>query len=151
MPFSLTNTPATFQSWVDDCLRAYIDDFVESYIADIPIHSTNEKETEEHVRQVQQRLQEDAHYWKAEQSLFGISEVGFLGVVITPEGIGMEFYRISTFQDWPTPKSRRNVQMLLRFTNFYRRFIRQYAKVTLPRTDLQQETDNPGEPPKDND
>jgi len=60
----------------------------------------------------------------------------------------MESDRISTIEDWPTPKSIRDVQVLLGFTNFYRRFIRKYAKVTLPITELQKKTDKAGEPPK---
>jgi len=136
MPFGLTNAPATFQSYIDDCLWPYIDDFAVCYLDDILIYSANEKELEEHVRQVLQRLKEFGLYSKAEKCQFGVSEVGFLGCVITPDGVGMESDRISTLEDWPTPKSVRDVQVLLGFTNFYRRFIRKYAKVTLPLTEL---------------
>jgi len=48
----------------------------------------------------------------------------------------MESDRISTIEDWPTPKSIRDVQVFLGFTNFYRRFIREYATVTTPISDL---------------
>jgi hypothetical protein len=48
----------------------------------------------------------------------------------------MESNRIATIEDWLTPKSMRDVQVLLGFTNFYRRFIQKYAKVTLPLTEL---------------
>jgi len=48
----------------------------------------------------------------------------------------MESDRISTIEDWPTPKSIRDVQVLLRYTHFNRRFIRKYAKVTAPISDL---------------
>jgi hypothetical protein len=67
---------------------------------------------------------------------FGVSEVGFLGFVINSEGIGMESNRISKIEDWPMPKSVRDVQVLLGFANFYRRFIRKYAKVTFPQTEV---------------
>jgi len=53
----------------------------------------------------------------------------------------MESDRIATKEDWPTPKSIRDVQVLLRFANFYRRFIRKYAKVTLPLTELLRTTE----------
>jgi len=43
---------------------------------------------------------------------------------------------ISTIEDWPRPKSVRDIQVLPGFKNFYRRFIRKYAKVTLPLTEL---------------
>ena len=49
MPFGLTNAPATFQAYIDDCLRPYIDDFAVCYLDDILIYSTNEEEHEEQV------------------------------------------------------------------------------------------------------
>jgi hypothetical protein len=42
----------------------------------------------------------------------------------------MESDRISTIEDWPTPESVQDVQVLLGLASFYRRFIRKYAKVT---------------------
>jgi len=136
MPFGLANALATSQSYIDDCLWPYIDDFAVCYLDDILIYSTNEKEHDEHVRQVLQQLREFSLYCKAKKFQFGVSEVGFLGFVITPDGVGMESDRISTIEDWPTPISVRHVQVLLGFTNFYRRFIRKYANVTLPLTEL---------------
>jgi len=97
---------------------------------------------------VLQRLEQFGLYCKAEKCRFGVSEVGFLGFVITPKGVGMESDRISTIKDWPTPKSIRDVQVLLGFTNFYQRFIRKYSKVTLPLTELRKKADKAGEPPK---
>jgi hypothetical protein len=55
----------------------------------------------------------------------------------------MESDRISMLEDWPTPVSVREVQVLLGFTNFYRRFIRKYAKVTTPISDLLKKAENP--------
>jgi hypothetical protein len=99
MPFGLTNTQASFQSYIDDCLRPYIDDFAVCYLDDILIHSPNEKEHEEHVRQVLQRLKEFGLCCKAEKCQFGVSEVGFPGFAITPDAVGMESDRISTIDD----------------------------------------------------
>jgi len=136
MPFDLKNAPATFQSYIDDCLQPYIADFAVCYLNIILIYSTNGKEHEGHVRQVLQRLKEFDLYCQPEKCQFGVSEVGFLGFVITPDGVSMESDWIATIEDWPTPKSIRDVQVLLGFTNFYHRFIRKYAKVTLALTDL---------------
>ena len=136
MPFGLTNAPATFQAYIDDCLRPYIDDFTVCYLDDILIYSTNEKEHEDHVQKVLQRLQEFGRFCKAEKCQFGVRKVGFLGFVITSDGISMESDRISTIEDWPTPESVRDVQVLLGFTNFSRGFIRKYAKVMAPKSNL---------------
>jgi hypothetical protein len=90
---------------------------------------------------VLQRLQEFGLYCKAEKCQFGVSDVGFLGFIVNSEGISMETDRISTIEDWPTPKSVREVQVLLEFTNFYRWFIRKYSKVILPLTELLKKAD----------
>jgi hypothetical protein len=58
MPFGLTNAPATFQAYIDDCLQPYIDDFAVRYLDDILIYSTNEKEHEDHVQKVLERLRQ---------------------------------------------------------------------------------------------
>jgi hypothetical protein len=57
-------------------------------------------------------------------------------VVIFPDGIEMETDGIATIEDWPTPRSVKDVQVLMGFTNFYRRFVKKYAKVTAPITNL---------------
>ena len=54
MPFGLMHAPATFQAYIDDCLRPGIDDFAVFYHDDIVICSTNEEEHEEQVRKVLQ-------------------------------------------------------------------------------------------------
>jgi hypothetical protein len=118
MPFGLTNAPATFQAYIDDCLRPYIDDFAVCYLDDILIYSTNEKLHEDHVRKVLLRLPEFGLYCKSEKCQFGVSEVGFHGFIINSDGIGMESDRISTIEDWPTLKSVRDVQVLLGYVNF---------------------------------
>jgi len=70
MPFGLTKVLATFQSYIDDCLRPFIDNFAVCYLDDILIYSTNEKEHEKNVRQVLQRLREFGLYCKAEKCQF---------------------------------------------------------------------------------
>ena len=138
MPFGLTNTPATFQAYIGDCLQPYIDDFTVCYFDDILIYSTNENEHEDYVRKVLQRLQEFRLYCKAEKCQFGVWEVGFRGFVINSDGIGMESDRTSPIEDWQTPESVWDMHVLLMITNFYWRFIRKYAKVTAPISNLLQ-------------
>jgi hypothetical protein len=74
---------------------------------------------------------------------FGVSKVGFLGFLITPDGVGMESVRISTIEVLPTPKSVTDVQALFGFMNFYPRFIRKYDKVTRPLTELLKKSETP--------
>jgi len=87
------------------------------------MYSSNDKEHEQHVGQALPRQKQFGVNCNAEMCQFRVSEVGFLGFVMTPFGVGMEMERISTIEDWPTPQSGGDVQVLLGFTNCYRRFI----------------------------
>jgi len=118
MPFGLTNRPATFQADIDDCVHPYIYDFIVCYI-----YPTKEKEHEDHVPNVLQCLQEFGLYCKAEKWQFRVREVSISRFVIHPDGIGMELDRISMIEDWRTPESVRDMEVLLGFTNVYRGLI----------------------------
>ena len=50
-------------------------------------------------------------------------EVGFLGVVIGPEGIKMEEEKVKDVLDWLTPKYVKDVQKFLGLANYYCQFI----------------------------
>jgi hypothetical protein len=143
VPFGLTNAPATFQAYMDDCLRPYMNDFVVCYLDDILIYLEDSAQHEGHVTKVLERLREYDLYCKAKKCDFSVKKAVYLKFVISPDGIEMEADRIATIKDWPTPKSVKDVQVLMGFTNFYRRFITKYAMVTDPITDLlKNETSN---------
>ena len=57
------------------------------------------------------------------------SKVEFLGYIITEDGFIMSIEKVQAVKDWPTPKTVKNIQKFLGFTNFYRRFIENFAKV----------------------
>jgi len=61
-----------------------------------------------------------------------VREVGFLGVVIELDGMKMEKEKVQRVMDWPVPRSVKNVQKFLRLTNYYRQFIKDFAKVAKP-------------------
>jgi hypothetical protein len=53
MPFRLTNAPATFQVYINNVLRKYLDVFVVVYLDDILVYS---KTYDDHVRDVRKVL-----------------------------------------------------------------------------------------------
>jgi hypothetical protein len=52
IPFGLTGAPTTFQRFINDSLRDYLDQFCSAYLDDILIYSKTEEEHQEHVRKV---------------------------------------------------------------------------------------------------
>ena len=74
-------------------------------------------------------LQQEKCKWK-------VKEVGFLGVVIGPEGIRMEEEKVKGVLEWPTLRSVKDIQKFLGLVNYYRRFIEEFALVARPLHDL---------------
>ena len=136
MPFGLTNAPASFQGYVNEALREYLDVFCVVYLDDILIYSSSLEEHVVHVRKILQQLLKNGLRAKPEKCQFHVREIGFLGFIISSTGVSMEPDRISTIVDWPTPTSVHDIQVFLGFANFYRRFIQGYSRIALPITAL---------------
>jgi RNase H-like domain found in reverse transcriptase/Reverse transcriptase (RNA-dependent DNA polymerase)/Integrase zinc binding domain/Chromo (CHRromatin Organisation MOdifier) domain/Retroviral aspartyl protease len=136
MPFGLMNAPGTFQAFVNDVLRDYLDDFVVVYLDDILIYSDTLEEHTEHVRRVLKKLDAAGIGLKLEKCAFDKQEVHFLGFVIGINGISMDPAKVAAIQDWATPKSVFDIQVFLGLANFYRRFVRNYSKIAIPLTTL---------------
>ena len=137
MPFGLCNAPASFQAYINDALREYLDDFCIAYMDDILIYSSGTLEEHiQHVRKVLNRLQEHELYVKLKKCEFHVRQTRFLSFVISPEAIAMDQDRINTIVEWPVPKSQHDLQVFLGFANFYRRFVQSYSRVILALTNL---------------
>jgi Retroviral aspartyl protease./Reverse transcriptase (RNA-dependent DNA polymerase). len=128
MPFGLTNGPASFQHYVNDALREYLDLFCTAYLDDILIYSNSLKEHRKHVAQVLQRLREHGLQADIAKCEFHVQEVKYLGLIVSTDGIQMDPAKVSAVKEWPTPHNVKDIQSFLGFANFYRRFIREFAK-----------------------
>ncbi len=144
MPFGLTNAPATFQHFITDILRDFLDQFVLVYLDDILIYSDSVAEHKRHVRMVLERLQQHGLHLKPEKCQFHVTETEYLGYIISPGGIRMDPEKVSAIAEWEPPKSIHDLQVFLGFANYYRRFIKNYSKLAQPLTSLlRKETKNP--------
>jgi hypothetical protein len=103
MPFGLTGAPASFQRFINDTLREYLDCFCTAYLDDILIYSRTRTEHIEHVRKVLQRLREAGLFAKLSKCEFYVHETKFLGIIIGKDGIRMDPDKIETIVNWRTP------------------------------------------------
>ena len=87
MSFGLTNAPAYSMNLMNKVFMEFLDKFVVVFIDDILVFSKNEEEHEEHLRLVLEKLREHQLYAKFSKCEFWLKEVGFLGHVISGEGI----------------------------------------------------------------
>uniref|UniRef100_A0A8C5MK70 Gypsy retrotransposon integrase-like protein 1 n=1 Tax=Leptobrachium leishanense TaxID=445787 RepID=A0A8C5MK70_9ANUR len=132
MPFGLCNAPAVFQDFINDVFRDFLQTFVIVYLDDILIYSPDLKTHHAHVRQVLAKLLDNGLYCKLEKCLFDITTVKFLGYIITPEGFEMDPSKLTAISEWPLPQGLKAIQRFLGFSNYYRRFIKNYSAVASP-------------------
>ncbi len=136
MPFGLMNAPATFQNFMNDVFREYLDRFMIVYLDDILIYSSNISEHVGHVKLVLDRLKQNNLFAKLEKCVFHAPSLEFLGYVISNKGISMDKNKVEVIVNWPVPSSIKALQSFLGFGNFYRRFIASYSSLARPLFDL---------------
>ena len=120
MFFGLTNLLATFQAMMNELLRDLINTGkVATFIDNLIIRMETEEEHDEIVAEVIRRLEENNLYVKPEKCKWKMWEVGFLGVVIGPEGIKIEKEKMRGVLEWLTPKCVKDIQKFLGLANYY--------------------------------
>ena len=136
MPFGLTNAPAVFMDLMNRIFRLYLDRFVVVFIDDILIYSKDETEHAEHLRIVLQTLRDKQLYAKFSKSEFWLREVGFLGHIVSGDGIRVDPSKISAIVDWKPPKNVTEVKSFLGLAGYYRRFVNGFSIIAAPITRL---------------
>ena len=77
---------------------------VTAFIDDMIVRTEDEEEHDELVAEIVKRLEENDLYVKPEKYKWKVRKVGFLEVVIGPDGIKMEAEKVKEVLEWPTPK-----------------------------------------------
>jgi len=137
MYFGLCNSPATFQKMMNEIFHDMSDVCV-VYIDDLMIF-TDMDDQERHDRivlEVLKRLRDNNLFVKPEKCRFRVTEVDFLGMIVSRDGIKMDPEKVNTILKWPEPTNVKQVRAFLGLGNFYRRFIKDYAIMARPMTDL---------------
>ncbi|KAA3486320.1 Transposon Ty3-I Gag-Pol polyprotein [Gossypium australe] len=110
--------------------------FVVVFIDDILVYSKSEEEHDTHLRVVLQVLREKKLYAKFSKCEFWLSEVAFLGNVVSAEGIRVDPRKIEAVLDWKPPKSVAEIRNFLGLAGYYRRFVEGFSSIVAPLTVL---------------
>jgi hypothetical protein len=132
MPFGLTNAPAYFMYLINKVFMEYLDKFVVVFIDDILIFSKTEKEHEKHLRMVLEKLRSSQLYAKFRKCEFWLTEVAFLGHVISAGGISVDPSEVKDVLNWMAPMNASEIQSFLRLAGYYHRFIKDFSKIAKP-------------------
>ena len=103
-----------------------------TFIDNILVAMNIEERHNELVEEVLKRLEENDLFMKPEKCKQRVREVEFLGVVIGPKGVEMQKEKIEEVLNWPASRNIKEVQKFLGLANYYRRFIKDFAKIAAP-------------------
>jgi len=137
MFFGMTNSPAMFQGMMNKILRDMINEGkVAAFVDDMLIGTETEEEHNELVEEMLKQLEENDLYVKPEKCAWKVQKVNFLGVVMGEGKIEIEEDKVVGVLNWPVPKTVRDIRKFLGLANYYRRFVKDFAKLVQPLNNL---------------
>jgi hypothetical protein len=143
MFFGLTNSPATFQHMMDSIFQRIIDKHhllgteILVYMDDILIASSSGIDGHRAaVHDVLAILEEHDLYLKPEKCVWEADSIDYLGLILEKGVTRMDPTKVEGVRNWATPSTKKHVRSFLGFCNFYRAFIRGFAKLAKPLNNL---------------
>src|SRR5436305_13552927 len=136
MPFGLTNAPATFQRTMQMVLGELFYTIAPVYIDDIIVHSRTFEEHLEDVGRVFERIQGANLKLGPEKCKFCFEEIKFLGHILGKDGIRTDPTKIEKVKNYPRPTNITQLRGFLGLAKYYRKFIKDFAKIAKPLNEL---------------
>jgi hypothetical protein len=124
MYFGLTNSPATFQTMMNEIFQDLITKgVVPIYLDDILIFTNSLEEHYQITCLVLDRMREHKLYLRPEKCEFEKTKIKYLSIIIWHNKVEMDPVMIAGVADWPMPSNKKEVQSFVGFINFYQQFI----------------------------
>ena len=99
MSFDLCNAPETFQSFINETFRDYLNVFCSVYLNDVLIYSNIRKKHTTHVRKVLDKLHAAGLYLNINKCEFYVNEIKYLELIIIIDGVKMDSEKVQIILD----------------------------------------------------
>ena len=109
MLFGLYGAPATFQHFINNIFREYLDIFVSAYINDLLIYSKTLREHKKYIYKVLRILQENRLQINIEKYKFQVKEILYLGIIIGKYNIKIDPAKVIIIKKWARPENIKNI------------------------------------------
>jgi hypothetical protein len=107
----------------------YLDKFVVVFIDDILTFSKTEEEHEKHLRLVLEKLRSNKLYAKFSKCEFWLTEVPFLGHVISAGRVSVDLGKVKDVLNWMPPTIASEIHSFLGLVGYYCQFIKDFSKI----------------------
>ena len=132
MPYGLCNAPAMFQRLMQNCLGELNLTYALMYLDDMIVYSNTE---EDHLRRLQavlERFQRHRLKLKPSKCSFLCKQITFLGRESSTDSMKPRNLNLKGIAEMAPPANYTEVRHFLRMTGFFRRFIKNYARIAKP-------------------
>lgn len=137
LPFGYCEAPAEFQRRIVQILQPLIrQDKVIVYIDDILIPSESVQENLQTLKEVLLLLKQYNFELNLTKCLFLKTSIEYLGYTLSPSKISISDRHIEAVRNFSQPKNVHQIQRFLGLTNYFRKFIKNYAFKAKPLSNL---------------
>lgn len=136
MPFGLSNSPATWQRFIDLVIAHDLEPFVFVYLDDIVIVTPDFETHLKIIEEVFSRLRNAGLTVSRDKCQFCKPELKYLGYIVDRNGLHVDPEKVQAILQIPSPTNVGEVRRIIGMTSWYRRFIPDYSTLTAPITKL---------------
>jgi hypothetical protein len=136
MPFGLCNAPQSLCRLMDEVIGHDLEPHVFVFLDDILIACDDFEKMLSLIAEVSLRLKRAGLTISREKSKFCVDSLKYVGFVIDRNGVRTNPEKVEAMVNFPVPKTVRQVRRFLGMTGWYRKFVRNYAEIASPISDL---------------
>lgn len=136
MPMGLAMAPLTWQRAINTILTGLIGNGVYVYLDDVIIYAKTKFDHDKLLRQVMSLLKQHNLQLKISKCIFYAKQFEYLGHIITKDGMKANPKKIEVIKNYPRPMNVRQIQSFLGLCSYFRRYVRDFSKISRPMTFL---------------
>jgi hypothetical protein len=138
MPFGLCNAPATFQRCMSAIFHGFYEEIVEVFMDNFSVYGTSFDNGLHNLDKVLQRCEETNLVINWDKCHFMVNEGIVIGHKISERGIEVDRAKVEAIEKMPCPRDVKGIRSILGHACFYRKFIKDFSKISKPLTNILQ-------------
>lgn len=131
-PYGLSTSSAALVRCLDAISNEELDEFILLYVDDMVCQSSTYEQHLQQLGKIFEMFEKSGMTINITKSIFCRQSIPFLGYTLTTRGIKANDEKVKCIQDFPSPKSSKQVKAFIGLVNFYNKFIEKYSDLVHP-------------------